>query len=165
MKFSIFSPESILNQSGTYEPPIRLYYKSDAMKKFPSKEMQMTNILVVNNLPASVQFYRDVLGAKLFREYGGTSAVFDFLGNWLLLVTAGGPTEDKPGVNFIPLPDENNISQSFTIRVKNCQESHDILKSRGATFLTPPHRWEYETRCFFRDPDGYLWEISEVPST
>ena len=134
------------------------------MKEFPSEEMQMTNILVVKDLHTSVQFYRDILGAKLFREYGGTSAVFDFLGNWLLLVTGGGPTEDKPNVNFVPLPDENKISQAFTIRVKDCQGSYETLKSRGASFLTPPHHWEYEVRCFFRDPDGYLWEISEVAS-
>ncbi len=132
------------------------------MKTFPTEDMQMTNILVVKDLKNSVEFYRDVLGATLFREYGGTSAVFDFLGNWLLLVTSGGPTNDKPYVNFEPLADENRISQAFTIRVKDCQGSYETLKSRGAKFLTPPYQWDYETRCFFRDPDSYLWEISEV---
>ncbi len=135
------------------------------MKEFPSPDMQMTNIIVVKNLNQSVQFYKDVLGAALYREYGGTSAVFNFLGNWLLLVTGGEPTADKPNVNFVPLQNENNISQAFTIRVKDCRDSYEILKSRGAKFLTPPHQWDYETRCFFRDPDGYLWEISEISSS
>ena len=132
------------------------------MKAFPTADMQMTNIIVVKDLDQSVQFYRDVLGAKLYREYGGTSAVFDFLGNWLLLVTGGGPTADKPDINFVPLPDDVKISQAFTIRVKDCQTSYETLKSRGAEFITPPYKWEHETRCFFRDPDGTLWEISEV---
>ncbi len=66
------------------------------MKEFPSEEMQMTNILVVKDLHTSVQFYRDILGAKLFREYGGTSAVFDFLGNWLLLVTGSNLPDATP---------------------------------------------------------------------
>jgi hypothetical protein len=28
--------------------------------------------------------------------------------------------------------------------------------------LTPPYRWEHETPCFFRDPDGRLFENSQV---
>ena len=131
------------------------------MKDFPTPGMQMTNIIVVQDLVQSMQFYRDVLRAKLHREYGGTSAVFDFLGNWLLLVTGGGPTEDKPKVNFVPLPDKNKISQAFTIRVEDCQGCYETLRTRGAVFLTPPHTRGSETRCFFRDTDGYLWEISE----
>jgi catechol 2,3-dioxygenase-like lactoylglutathione lyase family enzyme len=132
------------------------------MTEFPSPDMQLTHILVVKDLDHSLVFYRDVLGAKLYREYGGTSAVFDFQGNWLLLVTEGGPTADKPDVNFVPLPDQNKVSQAFTIRVKDCNAAYETLKSRGADFLTPPYKWARETRCFFRDPDSYLWEISEV---
>jgi len=32
-------------------------------------------------------------------------------------------------------------------------------------FLTPPHDWGSEIRCFLRDPDGHLVEISESVST
>ena len=35
------------------------------------------------------------------------------------------------------------------------------LLGRGAEFLTPPVEYEWEVRCFFRDPDGHLLEISE----
>ena len=48
------------------------------------------------------QFYVDVLGATVYREYGGTSCVLTFLGGWLLLVTGGEPTRDKPDVSFTP---------------------------------------------------------------
>ena len=34
--------------------------------------------------------------------------------------------------------------------------------SRGADFLTPPVDRGGEIRAFFRDPDGHLFEISEV---
>jgi hypothetical protein len=37
-----------------------------------------------------------VLGAEVLREHGGTSCVLRLLGDWLLLVTGGGPTDDKP---------------------------------------------------------------------
>ena len=53
-------------------------------------------------------------------------------------------------------------SYAFTIRVKSCRESYEILKERGAEFITAPYDWGAEIRCFFQDPDGNLFEISEV---
>lgn len=126
--------------------------------------MALTTILVVEDLKTSMAFYSDILGAKLFREYGGTSAVFEFLDCWLLLVTGGEPTEDKPETTFTTPTDTGKVSHAFTIRVENCQRSHDVLKARGARFITPPHDWGMEVRCFFNDPDGHLFEISEARS-
>lgn len=133
------------------------------MSEFPTPDMELTHILVVSDLAASVAWYRDVLGAELHREYGGTSAVFDFNGAWLLVVTGGEPTEDKPGVHMISPGDPGRIDHSFTIRVRDCQQAYETLLERGAEFLTPPHDWGAEIRCFFRDPDGHLFEISEIP--
>jgi catechol 2,3-dioxygenase-like lactoylglutathione lyase family enzyme len=124
--------------------------------------MEMTQILVVRDAERSKEFYRDVLGADIYREYGGTSVVLNFRGTWLLVVTGGGPTKDKPTVTFEPPADCDRVNHAMTIRVPNCQEAYDILRSRGAEFLTPPTQWGSETRCFFRDPDGHLFEISEV---
>jgi catechol 2,3-dioxygenase-like lactoylglutathione lyase family enzyme len=109
----------------------------------------------------SKSFYVDVLGARLFREYGGDSVVLEFLGNWLLLVTPGAPTDDKPETHFLPPADKKYVSHAYTIRVKNCKRSYEILKQRGAGFITPPMNRGAETRCFFHDPDGHLFEISE----
>ena len=47
---------------------------------FPEPNAPLTHILVVNNIEASMRFYSEVLGASLSREYGGTSAVYEFLG-------------------------------------------------------------------------------------
>lgn len=109
----------------------------------------------------SKTFYIDVLGAKIFREYGGDSLVLEFMGNWLLLVTSGGPTEDKPDTHFVVPVEKNKVSHAFTIRVKDCIKSYGILKEKGAEFITPPFKRGAETRCFFRDPDDHLFEISE----
>jgi catechol 2,3-dioxygenase-like lactoylglutathione lyase family enzyme len=103
-----------------------------------------------------------VLGASVYREYGGTSCVLNFQGNWLLLVTGGGPTRDKPGVTFTPPAQPLKVDHELTIRVPDCQEAYEVLKSRGARFLTPPVDWGPEIRCFFRDPDGHLLEISQA---
>ncbi len=127
----------------------------------PFRNSALTNILVVTDLEQSKKFYIDKLGASLFREYGGNSAVIEFLNNWILLVTPGGPTNDKPDTHFVPPVDKYTVSHSFTIRVESCGESYKILNERGVNFITPPVDHGPETRCFFYDPDGHLFEISE----
>ena len=129
---------------------------------FPSDGMALTHILVVGDVERSKSFYVEVLGAELYREYGGTSCVLSFLGTWLLLVTGGGPTKDKPTVTFAPPADPDEVSHAMTIRVPDCQAAYEELRSRGAEFLTPPVDWGGEVRCFFRDPDDHLLEISEA---
>jgi catechol 2,3-dioxygenase-like lactoylglutathione lyase family enzyme len=129
---------------------------------FPASGMELTHILVVRDMDASRAFYRDALGARVFREYGGTSCVLQFLGSWLLLVTGGGPTEDKPTVTFAAPADPDAVSHSMTIRVPDCRGAHATLEARGARFLAPPQESEWEIRAFFRDPDGHLLEISEA---
>ena len=129
---------------------------------FPTEGMELTRILVISDMGQSLPFYRDVLGATVFREYGGTSVVLSFLDNWILLVTGGGPTPDKPTVTFAPPSNPDDVSAAFTIRVPDCMAAYDVLKSRGAVFLTPPVSSQWETRAFFRDPDGHLFEISQA---
>ncbi len=130
---------------------------------FPEPNAPLTHILVVNNIEASMRFYSGVLGASLSREYGGTSAVYEFLGSWLLLVTSGGPTPDKPSITMAPPHNPHEVSAAFTIRVSDCRSVYEALAGRGAEFLTPPHASAdgHEIRCFFPDPDGHLFEISE----
>jgi catechol 2,3-dioxygenase-like lactoylglutathione lyase family enzyme len=133
-----------------------------AENEFPTEGVALTLLLVVSDMDRSRHFYRDVLGATVYREYGGTSCVLNFVGNWLLLVTGGGPTRDKPTVTFAPPTDQDTVSHELTIRVPDCQAAYEILKARGASFLTPPVDWGGEIRCFFRDPDDNLLEISEA---
>jgi catechol 2,3-dioxygenase-like lactoylglutathione lyase family enzyme len=129
---------------------------------FPQSGMALSHILVVGDVDRARDWYVNVLGARLYREYGGTTAVLDFEGAWLVLVTGGGPTNDKPGVTFAPPTDLSTVSHSITIRVPDCRAAHETLSARGATFLTPPIESVWEVRCFFRDPDGHLFEISEA---
>jgi catechol 2,3-dioxygenase-like lactoylglutathione lyase family enzyme len=128
---------------------------------FPDQGMAITHILVVSDIEKSKKFYKDVLGADVYREYGGTSCVFSFLDSWLLIVTGGDPTKDKPSIAFKAPGNINSVSHAMTIRVPDCQKSYQILKERGAKFITPPVDWTSEIRCFFHDPDGHLFEISQ----
>jgi catechol 2,3-dioxygenase-like lactoylglutathione lyase family enzyme len=132
------------------------------MTEFPGPDSALTTILVVRDIGRARDFYRDVLGAEIYREYGGTSCVLRFAEAWLLLVTGGEPTPDKPSVTFAAPADSDVVDHSFTIRVADCQAAYELLRSRGAEFLTPPVSSDWEVRAFFRDPDGHLWEISQA---
>ena len=131
------------------------------MPVFPSEATDLTRLLVVSNLARSLAWYRDVLGAELSGEYGGTSAVLRFVDSWLLLVTGGGPTTDKPSVTMAPPPDPDVASGELIIAVPDCRAAHAELTARGARFLTDPIEYPWEIRAFFRDPDGHLFEISQ----
>jgi catechol 2,3-dioxygenase-like lactoylglutathione lyase family enzyme len=130
--------------------------------EFPVDDVELTLLLVVEDVDRARTFYSDVLGATLFREYGGDSAVLQFQGTWLLLVTGGAPTPGKPTVTFAPPDDPDRVSHQLTMRVPDCHAAYETLRSRGAEFLARPVDRGGEIRAFFRDPDGHLLEISEV---
>ncbi|HZA80835.1 MAG TPA: VOC family protein, partial [Actinomycetes bacterium] len=65
-------------------------------------------------------------------------------------------------VTFAAPADPGTVSHAMTIRVPGCRAAYETLLGRGAEFLTPPVEYEWEVRCFFRDPDGHLLELSEA---
>lgn len=125
------------------------------------EQVAITHILVVRDPVRSRDFWTGVMGAERYREYG-SSVVLRFAGTWLLLVTGGAPTPDKPEVTFGPPPDPSQVSHAMTVRVADCHAAYRTLQARGAAFLTPPHDWGAEIRCFLRDPDGHLVELSQA---
>ncbi len=106
---------------------------------FPSAGMELRHLLVVSDCARSLAFYRDVLGATVVREIAGT----------LCFLTFASPS------------DPDRVSSELAIRVPDCSSAYEVLRSRGAEFLTPPVDWGYEVRAFFRDPDGHLLELSQ----
>ncbi|HEY7130632.1 MAG TPA: VOC family protein [Candidatus Limnocylindrales bacterium] len=131
------------------------------MPVFPTDATDLTRLLVVSDLARSVGWYRDVLGAEIVGGDGGTSAVVRLVGAWLLLVTGGDPTADKPTVAMAPPADPDVASAELIVAVPDCRAAHAELVSRGAAFLAEPVEYDREIRAFFRDPDGHLFEITE----
>ncbi len=75
-----------------------------------------------------------------------------------------GNSAGKPGITFAAPTGPETVASELVLRVPDCQSAYETLKSRGASFLTPPvkQEWGGEIRCFFQDPDGHLIEVSEL---
>jgi len=131
------------------------------MPVFPRDATDLTRLLVVADLDRAVAWYRDVVGAEIVGTYGGTSAVVRLVGSWLLLVTGGEPTADKPSLTMAPPADPDLASAELIVAVPDCRAAHAELVARGAVFLAEPVEYPWEIRAFFRDPDGHLFEISQ----
>ena len=128
---------------------------------FPTTGVELKFLLVVSDYARCLVFYRDVLGATVVREISDILCLLKFGGGEIMLTVGGEPTKDKPTVTFASPSGIDMVSSELVIRVPDCLEAYEVLRSRGAEFLTPPVDWGYEVRAFFRDPDGHLLEISQ----
>ena len=122
---------------------------------FPTDGVELSYFLVVSDYARALAFYRDVLGATVVHELAGTLGFLNFRGSQILLSAPRGPTKDQPA-------DRTSAIGELTIRVSDCSAAYEVLRSRGAVFITPPVEWGDEIRAFFHDPDGHLLEISET---
>ena len=129
---------------------------------FPTDGVELRCFLMVSDYTRSLAFYRDVLGATVMRELPGTLCFLRFAGSQILLSAPFGSRSDQPAVINPPPLDHNSVISELSIRVPDCSAAYEVLRSRGAEFLTPPFEWSNETRAFFHDPDGHLLEIREV---
>ena len=121
---------------------------------FPTEGVELSYFLVVSDYARALAFYRDVLGATVVHELPGTLGFLNFRGSQILLSAPGGPTKDKQASG-------NLVIGELTMRVPDCSAAYEVLRSRGAEFITPPVEWGDEIRAFFHDPDGHLLEISQ----
>ncbi len=128
---------------------------------FPTTGVELRYLLVASDFARSLAFYCDVLGATVVRQISDVLCLLSFGGGEFLLTIGGGPTRDKPTVTFAPPAGPNMVSSELNIHVPDCVAAYEVLRSRGAEFLTPPVDWGYEVRAFLRDPDGHLIELTQ----
>jgi catechol 2,3-dioxygenase-like lactoylglutathione lyase family enzyme len=122
-----------------------------------------TYTLIVGDIPRSVAFYRDVLGATLLRA--GAPTLLRFGNIWIIINGGGGPTDDKPEVVASPPREPDVLSGFLNLRVNDIRRYYDLWSSRGARFITEPKVHASELRCYMRDPDGYLIEVGQTTTT
>jgi catechol 2,3-dioxygenase-like lactoylglutathione lyase family enzyme len=107
----------------------------------------------VKDVPAAVEFYRDVLGMDfLFDVPGQAMAFFDVGGVRLYLGEA-----ESPDFESAPL---------LYFSVDNVDAEYKRLKTAGVEFISEPHKVhatdEYELwMAFFKTPEGHVNALTE----
>ena len=129
----------------------------------PRDGFTVSHFLTVTDIERSLRFYEKVFGARILaRPDGkGSPGYLQIANTWMIFNTGGGPTPDKPTVILGTLADPDRVDSFMNIRVANIQACYTLWKSRGAEFITAPIEKYGETRCYIRDPDGYIIEVGQ----
>src|ERR1700733_6485895 len=127
----------------------------------PREGISIAQFLTVADIERSARYYERVFGARILSLGDGNAPGYLQLANiWMILNVGGGPTPDKPTVT-LSVPDPNHINSFMNFRVADIQACYELWKSRGAEFITEPIPKYGETRCYIRDPDGYIIEVGQ----
>jgi predicted enzyme related to lactoylglutathione lyase len=137
-------------ESGTYAMP-------------PTEGFVVAHFLTVANIERSIRFYETVFGGRILSsgDSKGAPGYVQIANTWLIVNVGGGPTPDKPSVTLSAPADPDSVSSFMNIRVADIRACHELWRRRGAEFITEPIDKYGETRCYIRDPDGYIIEVGQ----
>ena len=130
-----------------------------AEPKQPVERMVVCYFIVSDDVERSRRFYTDVLGGRVV--FGPEPTNIALANSFIVINGGGGPTDDKPTVTLETPSDPDRVSSFLNIRVTDIHAAYAEWSARGAQFLTPPKQHQYETRCYIRDPDGYIIEVGQ----
>jgi predicted enzyme related to lactoylglutathione lyase len=129
----------------------------------PRTGISIAHFLTVADVERSARWYATVFDGRILSigdKVREDPAYVQVANTWLIINVGGGPTPDKPTVS-LSTPNPNAMTGFMNIRVADIQGCYELWKSRGAEFITPPIPKQGETRCYVRDPDGYIIEVGQ----
>ncbi|MDO6516803.1 VOC family protein [Zobellia uliginosa] len=118
--------------------------------------------LGVKNLEASIRFYKEGMGLPLLESPPGV-AFFDLKGTWL------GLTEREHLAKDAGISPEGSGFSGMTLahNVSSEEEVISVLNEAihaGAILVKPPQKADWGGfHGYFKDLDGYLWEVAHNP--
>ena len=129
----------------------------------PRAGFVVAHFLTVSDIERSARFYEAVFGGRILSmgDKDGAPAYIQIANTWLILSVGGGPTPDKPSVTLSTPANPDAVSSFMNIRVADIQAAYEAWRKRGADFITEPKDKYGETRCYIRDPDGYIIEVGQ----
>ena len=129
----------------------------------PQDGFTIAYFLTVANIERSARFYERVFEGRILSkgDSSGAPAYIQIANTWLIVNVGGGPTPDKPSVTLSVPADPDSLSSFMNIRVADIHACYELWRSRGAEFITEPKEKYGETRCYIRDPDGYIIEVGQ----
>ena len=118
--------------------------------------------LGVRDLKASIRFYREGLGFPMM-ESSPDVAFFPLNGTWLGLYSRKSLAADAmvspEGNGFPGFTLSHNVASKAEVDL-----TMGLAASAGATVVKPPQEVLWGGYCgYFKDPDGYLWEVACNP--
>jgi predicted enzyme related to lactoylglutathione lyase len=125
----------------------------------PLEGMSIAHFLTVADIHRSLKFYEKIFDGHILSD--GDPGYIRIANTWLIVNVGGGPTPDKPTVTLRVPPDPDKVSSFMNIRVADIHACYESWRSRGAKFVTEPKEKYGETRCYIRDPDGYIIEVGQ----
>jgi len=128
-------------------------------------------VIIVNDLPKSVEFYTDVLGFSISNKIDmaevGLSAVFvEMDGSRIGLMNYKGKKIPKRSdIDKIKLGESSiPINDHLTFCVDDIESTTTELKEKGVVFNLEPMQLEGGIKvAFFKDPEGVQIELVEYP--
>jgi putative intracellular protease/amidase/catechol 2,3-dioxygenase-like lactoylglutathione lyase family enzyme len=150
----------LMTESDSSMNSVQIEHQSYEMP--PRDGISVAHFLTVADIDRSARFYEKVSGGRILSrgDSDGAPGYIQIANTWLLVNVGGGPTPDKPTVT-LSVPDPDKINGFMNIRVADIQACYKLWKSRGAEFITEPIPKYGETRCYIRDPDGYIIEVGQ----
>ena len=129
----------------------------------PQDGFTIAHFIVVADIERSARFYETVFGGRVLSrgDSKGAPGYIQIANTWLIVNVGGSPTPDKPTVTLSVPPDPDSVSSFTNIRVADIKACYKLWRSRGAEFITEPKPKYGETRCYIRDPDGYIIEVGQ----
>src|SRR3954465_13893527 len=125
----------------------------------PDEGIFVTLFLTVRSVARSRAFYSEVLGGEVVLDEN--PCMIRLANSWVILNPGGGPTPDKPDISLVNYEPRSTVSSFMNLRVADIAACYRQWREKGASFLTPPVDLGSETRCYLRDPDGYLIEVGQ----
>jgi len=129
----------------------------------PQDGITVAQFLTVTDIERSLRFYETVFGGRILSrgDSKGAPGYLQIANTWLIVNVGGDPTPDKPTVTLRVPPDPDKVSSFMNIRVADIRACYERWRKRGAEFITEPKPKYGETRCYIRDPDGYIIEVGQ----
>jgi predicted enzyme related to lactoylglutathione lyase len=129
----------------------------------PQEGITIAHFLTVADIERSLRFYEKVFEGRILSRGDGEGApgYLQIANTWLIVNVGGGPTPDKPTVVLSVPADPDSVNSFMNIRVADIHACYEQWRKRGAEFITEPKDKYGETRCYIRDPDGYIIEVGQ----
>jgi predicted enzyme related to lactoylglutathione lyase len=129
----------------------------------PEEGFTVAHFLTVADIDRSARFYEKIFDGRILSrgDSSGAPGYIQVANTWLIINIGGGPTPDKPSITLSVPTNLDSVSSFMNIRVADIQACYELWKSRGAEFITEPKDKYGETRCYIRDPDGYIIEVGQ----